>query len=322
MPLEHRTSDFYRIAVLTRPQAPTELARVFEQILKVHRTDAMQLSRHAPGLLPETFSADQALVLTAAIRGAGLEACRLRPEEVPDLNAAWIVHHVRCIESGLQIFELHGRPDMLIPWPALQMICIGEVPLETFRHYQSDPMTGFTAGQHYRPSSIETRRTAVLECWITCRAPFPILRIAHQQMNYEYLGERKTDSAAVNFRCFIDDLLGHAPDVGLTSSTRAYLNHGSQSEYGFSSSDDLQHFATWQAILAQTGSMDGAAGGGAPVADRGAGETASAPSVIYHCLTCGKVVEQVRQPVPVICCHQPMEIAVVQPAHTPVRSAT
>jgi hypothetical protein len=70
-------------------------------------------------------------------------------------------------------------------------------------------------------------------------------------MNYEYLGERKTDSATVNFRLFLDDLLRHTPHAYVTPSTRAFLAHGAERLYHFDSTEHLQRYTQFHCLAHQ-----------------------------------------------------------------------
>jgi hypothetical protein len=82
-------------------------------------------------------------------------------------------------------------------------------------------------------------------------------------MNYEYLGERKTDSATVNFRLFLNDLLRNAPQAYVTPSTRAFLTHGAERLYHFDTTGHLQRYAQFHYLAHQRASQ-AAAGTASP----------------------------------------------------------
>lgn len=241
----------YRIAVYTQLEDLHELSAVFQQVLELHPTDALVWSRHVPGILNKTFSAEQAQTLTAAISQLGIRCRAVLSSVIPDLHHALVLHHAQCTDQGLEIVGLDGEPETLVPWSAIQMICIGETPIETSRHYPPGMWSGVSAGHHYQNAGINLSGTPSLEAWITCAAPFPNLRIDHERMNYEYLGERRVDSSAVNFKQFVQDLTRQATAAMLTESTRAYLLHVQPEHYRFKSLDDLIHYATLQALLAR-----------------------------------------------------------------------
>lgn len=248
--------DSYRVAIHTRAADLHALSEVFQRVLQIHPTDAMIWARHVPGVLHDTFTAGQARALTAAINQSGLRVSAIRDSDVPDLHHALTVHHARCQDDGLQLMGRNGEPDELIPWSAIQTVSVGEVPLETVHHYPSGMWNGVSAGHHYQGSEISLPLTPSLEAWITCAAPFPNLRIDHEHMNYEYLGERRVDSATCNFKEFIQDLTARATGALLTESTTAYLRHVEPERFRFTSPEDLLRYATLQAVLARESSSD------------------------------------------------------------------
>ena len=63
-------------------------------------------------------------------------------------------------------------------------------------------------------------------------------------MNYAYLGDRLTSSAAANFPVFLADLCARADDAYLTPSTRALLHGGDPEEFTFESHQALLDHAT------------------------------------------------------------------------------
>lgn len=243
--------DVYRVAVFSQLADPRELSQVFQDVLQLHPTDALVRSRHVPGILTETFSEEQARTLTAAISQLGIRSSAIRAAEIPDLHHATAVHHAQCVEPGLQLIGLHGQPETLVPWSAIQMICIGETPLETSQHFPSGKWSGVSAGHHYQNPALNLACTPSLEAWITCAAPFPSLRIDHERMNYEYLGARRVDSSAVNFKQFVQDLTRQATAAMLTESTVAYLRHVEPEHYRFKSPDELIRYATLHAVQAR-----------------------------------------------------------------------
>ena len=76
--------------------------------------------------------------------------------------------------------------------------------------------------------------TAVLE-ETGAEGPFQAWRIDHQEMNYEYLGDRIATSAPANFRVFADDIANHAAGSYFTPSARAYLDDHRTEDAGFKS---------------------------------------------------------------------------------------
>ena len=63
-------------------------------------------------------------------------------------------------------------------------------------------------------------------------------------MNYAYLGERLSHSAAENFPVFVADLCARADTAYITPSTRSLLEHRQPGEHEFPSSQALLDYAT------------------------------------------------------------------------------
>jgi hypothetical protein len=122
----------------------------------------------------------------------------------------------------------------------VDLLSIGQVPIESSRHYVPNDITTIRSGSRTGPSTLETPVAPGPEAWILCVRPFRAYRIDHRRMNYGYLGDRKLDSATANFRLFIDDIVARARRAYLTPTTRAYIEHGSVADYSFDTSEELQ----------------------------------------------------------------------------------
>lgn len=245
------TEVVYRLAIFSPVDEPERLSETFQTVLGMHPTDAKIWARHLPGVLHETFTLQDAQALATAIAELGLRVRVIRRDDVPNLHSAERVHHLRCDESGLQLMDVEGHPALQIPWDSIEMICIGEAPLDTTRHYAGERWDGIAGGRRSPHQPVETTRSTGLEAWITCRSPYPSLRIDHEQMNYEYLGDRCVESATVNFRSLIGDLAERSKNAMLTESTHAYLRHVQPEHYRFKTETELLHYATIQALLAR-----------------------------------------------------------------------
>lgn len=238
----------FTIAVFSPHSNPEQLAELFQHLLQVHPTDAMIWARQLPGILNHTFTAEKAELLTTAIGKLGMHAISVPTAEVPDLRHSVALHHARCGSEGLEVIGLHDVPENAIPWSAIQMVCVGETPLESSHHYSSGDWSGVSAGHHYQSPGVAVPNTPSLQAWITCAPPFPTLRIDHQHMNYEYLASREVESSAVNFKQFIQDLVGHATRAFLTASTQAYLQHIGPERFRFRSAEDFLRYAKLNAL--------------------------------------------------------------------------
>jgi hypothetical protein len=240
----------FRLVVLRAPTDHTLLGEVFRDQLHLNGIDALGRARRMPGVLKDHLTREQAEALAVAIREAGWEAVAVPVNELPDPAHAETVHHARCSESGLALMGLSGEVESQIAWEAVRLLCIGEAPLETSRHYRLNERY-VTAGQYLHGGPLDLPTPPSLQLWIECLPPTTLLVVAHQHMNYEYLGSRRTDSATVNFRSFVDDLVRFAPRAVRTPSTEAYLNGHDSQRYRFNSADDLAHHVVWQIMLAR-----------------------------------------------------------------------
>lgn len=230
----------FRVAVFAAPDDLAALAEILEQVLKLHPTDAMNHARAAPGLLCDPLQRDVAERLAVEIGRIGLQAEAVAVADLPQLDHAAVVHHARCLEGGLEIVELHGQSEQIVPWSDLDLISLGDVPGEMGRHYATGEMATMSAARRTSSPSHDRLLTPGPEAWFICRNPLRAMRIDHKRMNYESLGPRKTDSATANFRLFLDDVIAAAPQVYLTPATRAYAEHGSVEDYTFANADELR----------------------------------------------------------------------------------
>ncbi len=249
--------DDYRIVIFTQLKDPHELGRVFAEKLDMHAVDAEIWAHHVPGILNESFSEEQAKELANAIGDLGIQVTAIRRSQIPDLRRAIPAHHVRCEEHGLQVIDLHGKPEALIPWVAVEMICVGEVPLDVARHHAPNMWNGVSG----RNSSHDLSQAPLASGWevlVTCRHPYPSLKIEHDRMNYEYLGSRHTVSSESNFRHLLSDLTGSATQALVTESTQSFLQRNHPGKHHFKSQSELIHYATLSALLARE-TVDGPA---------------------------------------------------------------
>jgi hypothetical protein len=242
-------NEVFHVVVVAVHENLHELGKVLTQVLGMHPTDAIILARSAPGILPDRLPRDQAERLAAAIRKIGISAEVAAADEIPEFEQGEIVHHCKVAESGLEIIESHGAVETCVPWDELELICVGVVPQEAARHYPTGEMSVLSAARRSPHAPLETSHSAGPQLWFIRRDPFWAFRIDHKRMNYEYLGERKTDSATVNFRLFLHDLLEHAPHAGVTPSTRAFLEHGAERQYRFDSTDQLRLYTQFHLYL-------------------------------------------------------------------------
>jgi hypothetical protein len=87
-------------------------------------------------------------------------------------------------------------------------------------------------------------RDPVGEVVIVRRDPRIAFRVVENHMNYAYLGERRSTSAAENFPVFVADLCARAEDAVITPSTRSLLDGREPGEHVFPTSQALLEYAT------------------------------------------------------------------------------
>ena len=100
-----------------------------------------------------------------------------------------------------------------------------------------------------QPSSRRARATRIPrdpvgEVIIVRRDPRIAFRVVENQMNYAYLGDRLSQSAAENFPVFLADLCARADAAYITPSTRSLLEDRDPGEHEFPSSQALLDYAT------------------------------------------------------------------------------
>lgn len=244
------TTATHRVAVFAAPDDIHDLSQVLVDVLRMHPTDAALHARFAPGVLPDLLTGEQAAQLAAAINETGLHAAALAAETIPELENAETVHHVRCLDKGLEILELHGAEQCVIPWHEIELLSIGQVSLETSRHYiGTEGAGGILAARRTSPGPVDHQLPAGPEAWIIRREPLRAYRIDHKRMNYEYLGARKSDSATANFHLLIDDIIARVPETYLPPATRAFLEHGPVTDYSFESPEALKRYTVLHLLI-------------------------------------------------------------------------
>jgi hypothetical protein len=216
----------------------------------MHPTDAMIRAHAAPGILPDRLTQEEAAHWVAAIAELGLHAEAIPAVDVPEFSHADAVHHVRLLDEGLEIIEFHGQEEQVVPWAAIAVLSVGQVPQEVSRRYVMQ-ITTLTAARRTLPPPLDVPLPSGPELWVVCTDPLRAFRIDHKRLNYEFLGERKTDSATRNFRTFLEELARRAPQAYLTPATRVYLEHGALRHYQFDSPGELRRYTVFHVMLRQ-----------------------------------------------------------------------
>jgi hypothetical protein len=232
--------DNYRVAVFGEPDDVTVLKDILTECAGMHPDDALTAARVAPGILPGRFSREAAEAVAAQVERRGIKAAALCETDIPKLDHAEKAHHARCQTDGLAVLGLHAELERLVPWSDVSLLSVGCVPIETVPRFSAESAVVLHAAPNPHRAAVEAAPHTGMALWLACERPWTVYRVLHTQMNYEYLGERKTDSASRNFALFVEDLSQHAPQAYLTPATRAFLQHGHQRQFEFQSPGALR----------------------------------------------------------------------------------
>jgi hypothetical protein len=247
----------YRLVIFEVIDQPQALRETICQATGMHPTDAVQWLARAPGTWPQTLEESEVRKLLDGLYEAGVAAEAWRTDAFPELGPARTVHRAACMAEGLRIEGLRGEPTHWVPWDRVEMICAGRIAAEDeYRHVQpprwpSTVVSGIRALALMKPKVFNRRaramripRDPVGEVIIVRRDPRVAFRVVENQMNYAYLGQRLSHSAAENFPIFVADLCARADWAYITPSTRALLTRQDPAECEFPSSQALLDYAT------------------------------------------------------------------------------
>jgi hypothetical protein len=236
---------------------PADLRDVVCRATGMHPTDAVQWLARAPGTWPQPLEERAVRQLLDGLYEAGVAAEAWRTDLFPDLSHPRSVHRAACLNDGFRIEGLRGEPTHWAPWDRIEMICAGKISAEDeFRNVQaprwpSTVVSGIRALALMKPQPVSRRARAariphdpVGEAIIVRRDPQIAFRVVEGQMNYAYLGERLSHSAADNFPVFVSDLCARAAAAYVTDSTRSLLERREPGVHEFPSSQALLEYAT------------------------------------------------------------------------------
>ena len=239
----------YRVAIFSRYGDVDRFTETLVSVLGLNRIDARIHAAHVPGLLPERLTQKQAESMAAAINELGMSAAVCSESEIPSLEHPTVVHHVACGADGLEVLGLRGAQISLIRWPDLELVSVGSVPLEAGHHSSTESMVVVRSAPHSFDETSDHITSSGLECWLIAKHPQRIYCLTHNQMNYDYLGPRKTGSASANFGEFLKDVAHFSEETFLTPSTHQFLNHDSVDGYTFANSEQLKQATLVQFLL-------------------------------------------------------------------------
>jgi hypothetical protein len=252
-----KTIPRYRLVIFDAIEDPQAIRDPVCQVTGMHPTDVVQWLARAPGTWPRPLQEPEVRQFLDRLYEAGIAAEAWRTDQFPDLSPTRTIHRAACLDEGFRIEGLRGEPTHWVRWDRIELICAGKVSAEDeFRHVQgprwpSTVVSGIRALALMKPRPSTRRARAVRiprdplgEVIVVRREPRIAFRAVESQMNYAYLGERLSSSAAENFPLFVRDLCAHSASAFVTPSTHALLERGECDAYHFASSQALLEYAT------------------------------------------------------------------------------
>jgi hypothetical protein len=191
---------------------------------------------------------DAADEVSKAIHEAGGYAITVPASEIPDLSRPVRLHHAACTDKGLEIYDVNGNVSETIPPDDLELLSIGAMPTEsTHRVVAAEPRLHTSWGPKGSDRDLSDMLGA--EAFLVTENPFRVFLVNNNEMNYDYLGDRKSTSATANFRLFVDDIIALSPGLYLTPAGRAFTGHGLLNHYIFDSQDALRSHTLFHLII-------------------------------------------------------------------------
>jgi hypothetical protein len=254
---EAKTEPLYRLVVFDELDEPAEVRDLICKVTGMHPTEAMVWIAKMPGTWPRPLPEGLTRTLLDGLYELKVAAEAWAVDRFPDLGTPRTIHEAACLPEGFRVSGLRGEPTHWVPWPKVEMICAGRIDAEDEYRAGGPPkwpsavVTGIRAIALRKPEPAPRRsratrvpRDPVGEVLIVRKDPRVTFRVVENQMNYAYLGEALSPSAAANFPKFVADLCARAEDAFLTPSTTALLQGGDRDEYTFGSSPALLDYAT------------------------------------------------------------------------------
>jgi hypothetical protein len=252
-----KTPPLYRLVFFEPIGDPSELRDLVCRVTGMHPTDAVQWLARAPGTWPQPLDESTVRELLDGFYEAGVAAEAWRTDLFPDLSPPRTIHRAACMKEGFRIEGLRGEPTHWVPWDRIELVCAGRIAAEDeFRNVQplrwpSTVVSGIRALALMKPKPATRKsrasripRDPVGEVIIVRRDPRIAFRVVENHMNYAYLGDRLSHSAAENFPVFVADLCARADAAFITDSTRSLLEQREPGEHEFPSSQALLDYAT------------------------------------------------------------------------------
>jgi hypothetical protein len=241
----------HRVVVYAEVDDRALLREVLIQAGQVCPADAAIAARLAPGILPPRLTKELAEAVVARIAARGIKASVLPERQVPVLDDAEVLHYVRCPSDGMEVVGLHGEMRRLVRWAHVCLISLGVL------RKNRDPRLAPESPVFDREAAAQRQAQADAEppdgmiLWLVCQPSLKIYRLRHDQMNYAYLGQRKTTSATVNFGLLVGDLEKHSTIAYLTPASRAFLHHDLARNFEFESEEALRDYTAFHLLVAR-----------------------------------------------------------------------
>jgi hypothetical protein len=246
----------YRLVIFDELDDPLKVRDLFSEVTGAHPTDAMQWVARVPGLWPKLLNEGQVRRLLDGLYELKIAAEAWRVDAYPDISRPRTIHEGACLDGGFRVTGLRGEPTHWVPWDRVELIAAGRVSAEDEFRDVTPPgwinalSTGFRAVTGRAPlaarksRAMRVPRDPIGEVLIIRRDPRLAFRIVENKMNYGYLGDRLSTSAAENFPRLVGDIRKFATSAHITSTTTALLDGGDPEEFEFASSQSLLDYAT------------------------------------------------------------------------------
>ncbi|MGB4709801.1 MAG: hypothetical protein WBH28_15145 [Fuerstiella sp.] len=237
----------HRVVVFGVPDENTPLKNVLIDVAGMDAATAQVTTRSLPGLLPGALSQHQAASVAASIREIGLSAVAVPALEVPNLSQATQIHHVRVGDGSVEIIDTSDQ-HYSVASESIQVISVGVVPSTAPGHRRPASSLAMGSSHHSWNDGAHVPPRKRPEAFIVLSTG-SVLLLASDEMNYEYLGNRKSTSSNANFARLISDLTELAESAWVTPSTRALLDRGPVRHFEFRSRDDFRGYTEFQTLL-------------------------------------------------------------------------
>lgn len=245
-------SGSYALCIYDLPQDDHPIVQLLVDEFDYHPTDAKVRMRRLPGLLSDRFSYERATQLAVKIENAGAHAGIVEENDLPDIKHAPLLRHVRCEGEGLQIVGLTGEITETISWTNLIFLTVGLVPGSSLDH-AARPQVFMSHTDGTPPVGMHRdHHPPIHEFWIATENPDRCFRFQEHQMNFEYLGERKSTSGTENCKLLVRDLQQHAPHIASTASINAYMNGDLRAESRIQSAELFHNLVAGQIVVVRS----------------------------------------------------------------------